>query len=130
MQYQNGVVVKCTENCGNSPKKQLLRDLAIAFVEGNHDFCLEWLRDDLVWTIVGKEQLIGTASFINKQDYVMTLKPTKLHIEHIITHGNIASLNGTLTFKDQSSIDFCHVFQFGGFGKTAKIKKITSYIIT
>lgn len=52
-----------------------------------------------------------------------------LHIHHIITHGNVASLNGKLTLTNGDKLEFCHVYRFSGFGKKAKIKEITSYII-
>ena len=50
-------------------------------------------------------------------------------IDNIITHGNVASVNGTLTEVQGAIYGFCDVYAFTSFAKTAKIKTITSYLI-
>lgn len=49
----------CAENCGNSPKKELLRDLSIAFVKNEIEFCMDWMTDDVVWEIIGDKLIQG-----------------------------------------------------------------------
>lgn len=120
--------VECAENCGNAPKKQLLKEWTIALAEKNIDFCLDCMRDDIVWNVVGQSKLEG------KEKYEKAIKEIrwevkKLTIENIITHGNTASVNGIFILEDKKQIAFCDVYKFGGFGKNAKIKEITSYVI-
>ena len=123
------ITVDCAENCGNSPKKELLKDLTIAHAKHDIDFCLDWLTDDVVWDMIGDQSIQG------KRDVEKILKQWKDHkvqhlrIQNIITHGDTGSVNGTITFSDQQSVAFCHVYNFRGFGKKAKIKTITSYMI-
>ena len=127
--YSEDVKVECAENCGNSPKKQLLKELSIAFANNNTEFCLDWMTDDVVWEIIGDKTIQGINDFEHTLNEWKTRRVKQLCIANIITHGNTASLNGTLICNDNQTIAFCDVYNFRGFGKNAKIKSITSYVI-
>ena len=126
---QENIKIECLENCGNSPKKTLLKDLGIAFVTNKIDHCLEWLTEDITIEMVGNKQIDGIDNVKKWWENYWNYQANHLRIINIITHGNTASINGTLHFNDHHDIAFCHVLQFRGFGKNAKIKKITAYII-
>lgn len=121
--------VECAVDCGNAPKKQLLKEFTIATLQNNEDFCLEWLRDDIVWDIIGYQRLEGKNEWLAGFKQTNLQEVRELQIHNIITHGNVASLNGTIIFDDGHMIAFCDVYSFSGFGKKAKIKKVTSYVI-
>lgn len=121
--------VICADDCGNSPKKKLLRDLSIACAKHDLAYCLQWMVEDVEWEIVGKEQVIGKNNVEKAWHQMLTHQVQTLHIRNIITHGNTASLDGTWSFGEQHRVAFCHVYQFQGFGPKAKIKSMTSYII-
>ncbi len=127
--HENKLKVYCEEDCGNAPKKELLKELAIAYAKGDIVFCLEWVKDEVEWDIVGKQQIRG----MNEYEKALTQRTDgeihELYIHNIITHGNTASLNGTIVLEDEQKIAFCNVYNFSGFGKKAKIKTITSYVI-
>lgn len=125
----NHLKVVCAEDCGNSPKKQLLRDLTIALAKQDIESWLEWMRDDVVWEIIGEDRLEGKVAMADRLQSWHDRSISELEIHHIITHGNTASLNATVFFADGKRLDYCDVYNFGGFGKTAKIKKIMSYVI-
>lgn len=129
MTNQSELMVKCKEDCGNAPKKLLLKDLTIALAKHDIDFCLNCMRDDVVWDMIGKQQVEGIDEYEQALLQMKHRQVQELHIHHIITHGNTASVNGTFYLTDGGSIAFCDVYDFGGFGKKAKIKKITSYVI-
>lgn len=40
-------------DCGNAPKKQLLRDLNIAFARADVEAILSYFSDDVTWQIIG-----------------------------------------------------------------------------
>lgn len=130
MMGASSLKVICAENCGNSPKKQLLKDFTIALAEKNTDFCIDWVRDDLTWEIIGEKQFQGKEEYEKALEEMKDRNVEELEIHHIITHGNTASANGTLHFSNGETIAFCDVYEFAGFGKDAKIKRITSYIIS
>lgn len=122
-------VVECADSCNNAPKKQLLKDLTIAFTKNDIEYCLNFMREDIIWDIVGEKQIQGLADFKDTLQQNRFENVQRLEIDHIITHGNVGSVNGTVCLKNDDNIAFCSVYQFGGFGKNAKIKKITSYVI-
>lgn len=120
--------IHCLEDCGNAPKKQLLKEFIIARLKKDISFCEQWMTDDCIWELVGEQLIEGKERVLHRfakgNDDIL-----ELHIHHIITHGNVASLNGTILLKEEKAISFCDIYKFGSFGKKAKIKHITSYII-
>lgn len=127
--YFDQLKVKCAESCGNSPKKELLKELTIAFAKNDNGFCLEWMKDDVIWDIIGERCIQGTDEFEDALVMKRDREAEELLIDNIITHGNTGSVNGTLIFADKSRTAFCDVYNFAGFGKNAKVKKICSYRI-
>lgn len=123
------VRVICAEDCGNSPRKLLLKELNTAFVNGVVDSVLEHVRDDIVWEVIGDKSFDGKRAVHLHLQQLANRPITELHIENIITHGNTAAVNGLITVADGRQWAFCDVYVFGGFGRNAKIKKITSFCI-
>lgn len=116
-------------DCGNAPKKAILRDFHIAFVTKNYNALLEHVADDMTWTIVGDETVQGKEAFMHKLNRLIEDPITELVLDNIITHGYTAAANGKM-IGPQTTFDFCYVYRFAGASKTAKIKTITSYILT
>lgn len=123
------VSIICAENCGNSPKKQKLRDISISLVNKQFDVVMNEVTDDITLNIIGREQVQDKDNFKNQISQLQLQQIKELQIENIITHGNVASLNGIITFKDDVQFSFCNVYQYKGFSKNAKIKAINTYII-
>lgn len=125
------VKVICKDDCGNAPRKALLRDLQTAWVRGEMDVVVEHVRDDIVFDVVGHERIVGKEAFrAALAGMAGGTSATELHIHNIITHGWTAALNGTVTLADGRRFGFCDVYIFAGAAKTAKIKEITSYVRT
>lgn len=126
---QENFSVICPIDCGNAPKKQLLKDFTIALLQNQLDYCYEWITDNIVWELVGDKRLEGKKEWLAFFEETNYRGIQELHIHNIITHGNTASLNGTIYFDNGQKIAFCDVYNFSGFGKKAKIKSVTSYVI-
>ena len=92
--------VICEENCGNAPKKEILRDFNIAFAKCDTEAIIEQVTDTIVWRMVGDKQIEGKEEFAKELARMGGEQALELHIEHIITHGNTASANGVLTFAN------------------------------
>ena len=126
------VRIVCKADCGNAPKKLLLKELTSAFAKGTAQrVLLPHLADDVVWEIVGTEGIEG-------KDAVAKLlveasqsgnKASKLEIENIITHGNAGSVNGQISMTDGTQYAFCDVYMWSGTSVKSAIRKITSYSI-
>lgn len=124
----NGVKISYPKDCGNAPKKFLLANLYKAVACNEDAFILENIKEDAIWTLVGIKEIIGIENIVSS-----IKNPTnnllKIQIHNIITHGNVAAVNGIMDFKDGYSYGYADIYKFSSFGKNAKIKEITSYYI-
>lgn len=123
------VIILAKEDCGNAPKKKILLDFNVAFAKNDIDYLSGIVSDDITWDMVGDKVIHGKAQFLESLEQMADVVVTELHIKDIITHGNVGSAHGTLTFDDGAIYAFCDVYKFGSFSKNAKIKEITSYVI-
>ena len=117
------------EDCGNSPKALLLRDLNIAFAKNNATFILEHVTDDITWIMVGDQTIQGKANFTAALERMKDNEVVEVRIDNVITHGDTAAVNGRMKMKDGDAYAFCNVYKFKGHSKSAKIREITSYTI-
>src|SRR5690625_4028617 len=81
-------------DCGNAPKRILLRELNIAFAISDLDYIFYHIIDDLHWNIIGNQLIKGKESLSNHLKQRQGGKVLELHISNIITHGNTGSVNG------------------------------------
>lgn len=123
------VNVNVKPDCGNAPRKLFLRDYHIALASHNLPPILESVANDVQWEKVGTRLLKGKAEFERGLENLWDNKPDSVTIDNIITHGNTASVNGTLTDVVGEVYGFCDVYVFTSNAKDAKIKSITSYLI-
>lgn len=121
--------VVCPVDCGNAPKKILLKELNIAFAVNDLDFISDHIIDDLHWNIIGEKLILGKERLFKHLKQRASGKVLELHISNIITHGNTGSVNGKLVLENKTSYGFCNVYNFTSAGRKGKIKEITTYII-
>src|SRR5690606_13134197 len=81
------------------------------------------------WTMVGSGEVVGKEAFAAALEEMSGPEVSELVLYHIITHGNVGSVNGVLRFKDGKTVGFCDVYRFSSHAKDAKIKEMTSYVI-
>lgn len=124
----DGIRFNCPEDCGNAPRKTMLRDFTLAAVSGNIDFITKHAAESIVWKIAGSAKFVGLAPFADAMRELHGRQAIELEIHHIITHGRTGAVSGTVTYADGGRA-FCDVYEFAGASKTAKIREITSYII-
>ena len=117
------------ESCGNAPKKALLRDFNVAFAENDAEFILANVSDDVVWTIVGDREIQGRGEFADSVEAMTDVDVAALTIDHVITHGTTASVDGTVRLDDGAVYAFCDVYEFSSQAKDAKIRSMMSYVI-
>lgn len=121
--------VTAPADCGNAPKKRWLLDFNIAFARGDLSAILEGVTDDVEWIRIGKDVIRGKDRFAEALALMKGESAKELVIDAIITHGNTAAANGTITFHDGRTYAFCDVYRFNNHSKSAKLKAITSYVI-
>src|SRR5690606_38780372 len=117
-------------DCGNAPKKIIIKDLIVALAEGKLSEADQYLADDLNWEIKGSgDSITNKAGLSSMMQFTAPSSIAELSIKSIITHGRDAAAEGIYVLEDGTRLAFCHIYQFNGFAKSAQVKHISSYII-
>lgn len=119
--------IKIPKGCDNAPKKQTIIAFNSAFAEVNIDKVLSFLSDKVVWEMVGNQTIIGKTEVRKILENQVEYKAKGLTIEHIITHGALASADGFLDMG-KITVAFCDIYEFTSAGSHT-IKSIKSYIM-
>lgn len=117
------------EDCGNSPRKQLLKELYTALAEGDVEDILSRLTDDVRWSVVGNVTVEGRDDVTGLLEQLLAAEYAEIRVDNIITHGYTAAANGTTRATNGDTHAFCEVFTFDGATKTADIEAVDSYVI-
>lgn len=123
------IQISVPSDCGNAPKKQVLRDYSIALAKQDKETVLSAVADGVEWEIVGRPIIRGKADFAAFLDTILDQQATMLNVDTILTHGNEGAVNSSIEFSDTRRLRCCDVYKFSSHSKTAKIKHITSYWI-
>lgn len=115
------------QDCDNSPKRTIIKELNIAFAEANIPTLEELFHPDIEWDMVGDRKIKGLEEIIKFLENIKVKKAIALNLEQIITHGKYASAVGILTFKE-NKIAFHDHYEFTSAGSN-KLKKIVSFAI-
>lgn len=120
-------VIDIPEDCGNAPRKIVIRDFLVDLYSRSGDAVAAVLHDAIHWDIVGAQTLVGHHEVLHWLDEQPPVQSLQLHT--IITHGTDCGADGAITMSDGARQSFSHVIVFSGHGKNAKIKEIRSYIV-
>ena len=116
------------DDCGNSPKKKILKELIEAFAKNDVDFVAEYCTENVKWNIVNDVYVQGLENVLRVYEKKLTSRIVEIELLNIITHGNVGAVNGTATLADHRVYSFCIVYNFVSAGKKT-IKEITTYAI-
>lgn len=116
------------EDCGNAPKKRVLKELIIACAKKDFSVVTEYTAENIEWNVVNDAVVTGRDKVIQALENKLTKKIIQIEILNIITHGHTAAANGTVELEDHSVYSFCNVYRFVSPGKN-KLKQITTYVI-
>ena len=122
------VKVTVEADCGNAPRKEFLKQFHIALANSDSNFVIENITDDIHWEIVGNHAITNKEEFGKRILDSPFWNVKELVIDAIITHGNEASVNGTVVTSDDLKFAFCNVYKFKGF-KGTLLKSIQTYLI-
>jgi ketosteroid isomerase-like protein len=115
-------------NCGNSPKMKLVQDLTIYFASYAIPKVMDYLTEDIKWTLVGDSPIEGKANFEAALQSMSDNKASKLTIHQILTHGKEAAVHGEMVMEDGKTYAFADFYEFAS-AKSEKVKAIVSYVI-
>ena len=111
----------------NSPKKEFLKKLNIAFATGDADFIIDHVSDDIIWDIFGDKRIEGKELFKKEINIMKDYVAYELTIHNIITHGAEGALNGEMKMGGKTYV-FCDVYRFKNTTSTV-IREMNSYVI-
>jgi hypothetical protein len=115
-------------NCGNSPKMEFLKEFNIAFANGNVEFIIESVTDEIIWNIIGDRKIEGKEKFSEELEKMKSEKATEIIIDQIVSHGKEGASNGIMKMQNGKKYAFSDFYKFKGV-KGEKIKSITTYVI-
>ena len=119
--------ININADCGNSPRKEFLKELNIAFAKGNADFIVDHASEDIIWTIHGDKNIIGKEAFSEEIHVMKQYTADEMTLHNIITHGREASANGEMRMGD-ATYAFCDVYRFTNTTSMI-LKEMQSYVI-
>ncbi|REE05492.1 nuclear transport factor 2 family protein [Marinoscillum furvescens] len=117
-----------TPDCGNAPKKELIKNLTIHFASYDLKKAMPYLADQVTWTLVGEAPIVGKQNFREALEAMSGNKASELTIHTIITHGKEAAVKGEMLMQDGSSFGFADFYVFTS-AKGQLVKSIVSYVI-
>jgi hypothetical protein len=123
-----GLIVQVNEDCSYSPRKEFIRDLNVAFAEGDIDFIKKHADENIIWEFVGSWTIEGKAKFLEELENLKNSGVQKLYLDCIITYEDRASCNGIIFMENGNQYSFADVFRFTG-DEGDQLLRITSYMI-
>lgn len=121
------VEIQVTPDCGNAPRKQVLRDFSAAVAERRTDALLSAVADDAEWDIIGRQAVRGKGELGAALESMAEPPVTALHLDSLVTHGNEGAVASRVVLDGGRRLRCCDVHRFSGHSKSAKIKRIVSY---
>ena len=115
-------------SCENAPKKELIKNLTVFFASYDIPQVMQYLADDVIWTLVGDKPIRGRAQFAAALMEMAHNKASELTIHSIVTHGKEAAINGEMVMSDGSVFGFADFYKFSS-AKGSQVKSITSYVV-
>ena len=107
--------------------KVTVEKINVACAKGDTEAFLSYLTDDVTWTIIGDENLIGKAA-IRQFMLPMGADIPKFTVEKIIAEGDVAMGHGNMEMKGEDGIThpyaYCDIYQFNN----DKVNKMTTFV--
>lgn len=101
-----------------------------AWAEGDTDYLLANVTDNVRWTMVGNKATAGKDALAKM--LAGDGPAPQITVTDVITHGASAVVEGTMTMLDKSGMvkhyAFCDVYRLSST-KNGKIRELTSYMI-
>ncbi|HMT06182.1 MAG: nuclear transport factor 2 family protein [Solirubrobacterales bacterium] len=124
-----GTEVVINADCERSSRRAWLRDFNLAFINGDVEATLEYVTEDVEWTLVGEVTIGGREGMRDWFGSMAGKKARKVVLDRIIVHEDAAAVDGSYEMESGSKFAFCDIYEFSGTGPDEPISKYTSYVI-
>lgn len=116
-----------------SDKENFLRKVNQAFVEGDREFLLEAISEDICWDIVGEKMVSGKNEFSDALEQMQEMPPIKIDIHKVVIQEASAVVTGVVVGRNhvgqKKNFGFCDIYELAADSKELRINKMTSYVI-
>lgn len=113
-------------------KEDFLREINRAYAEGNEEFFMDHITDDICWTIVGEKDIGGKAEFKEVLDQMKEMPALEIEVENLHVTNSHGIVEGVVISRNRlgqkKHFGFCDVYQFEE-GEKLRISSINSYVI-
>lgn len=113
-------------------KEQFLRQVNQAYAEGNEQFFMDHVTDDICWVIVGEKNIGGRSEFKEALQQMQEMPAMDISVDNVIINDHYGIVEGVVTSRNRlgqkKHFGFCDIYRFRE-GKELKINNITSYVI-
>ena len=124
--FTPGFIVFGSLDCNNAPKREIIRDFAISYVEGNKYGFVMTCDEDMSLNILPDQELQGMEEIhqhLLKEKHDISM----LDLKSIITHGKEGAAYGSVVTTKGESIDLAWFIEFNSHKKNALIQKVTFF---
>lgn len=115
------------ENCGNSPKINLIFNYLVAIVNKNVEELKEIVSKDIEWEEIGKEKIIGIENFIF-EDMISNQEIIEVKIPSAISHGKEGASITEVYKKDGKKITLGDFYKFKTFKGKTVISEVRTFV--
>ncbi|SOC41653.1 helix-hairpin-helix domain-containing protein [Salinicoccus kekensis] len=124
--FTPGFIVFGSLDCNNAPKREIIRDFAISYVEGNKYGFVMTCDEDMSLNILPAQELQGMQEIhqhLLKEKHDISM----LDLKSIITHGKEGAAYGSAVTTKGESIDLAWFIEFKSHKKDALIDQVTFF---
>lgn len=113
-------------------KEEFLREVNKAYAEGNAQFFMDHITDDICWEIVGEKFIGGKSEFKEVLDQMQEMPSMEIEVNNIIVNQHYGIAEGVVKSRNRlgqkKQFGFCDIYSFVE-GPELKISNIKSYVI-
>lgn len=112
----------------STKNKEVVAQVNAAFEVNDVEKFLSCCTDDVVWTMVGDERVVGKDA-IRKWMSSMDAAPPAFTVDQVIAEGDFAAAHGDMTMKGKDgrpeSYSYCDLYRFRG----DKVAELRAFVI-
>lgn len=115
-----------------SEKEDFLRKVNQAFVDGDRQFLLEAISENISWDVVGEKLVSGKSEFSDALEQMQEMPPIQIDIHKVVIQDHSGVVTGIVVGRNhrgqKKNFGFCDIYELQE-SNGMKIEKMTSYVI-
>ena len=109
--------------------KEIVGKINDSFAEGNTDGFLSYCADDIEWTMIGDQTVIGKDAIREFMKSMEGAEPPTFNFDKTVAEGDLVVSNGDMKMKGKDGTvepySYCDIYTF----RDGKISELRSYVV-